>query len=223
MTVTDAEIHGIVENYAKYTDAPQDIEVVARWCADAMEATGETGGCAAIEIGVRCGGTSAIMCALADAMGLKEFLVISVDPYGMMPFYTPELTDKVYGESDYTEAKTVLAGFARSAFFRMTAGDFIASVLPTYRWWVRGTQHPSSRRFLSFAFVDGQHEDTNVVQEVAGLVPFIAPGGVVAIDNTNVVERAVALLKDSPRLGLTKQVHWVSPIDKHQRDAFTVP
>jgi hypothetical protein len=219
----DAEVQEIVEKYAGGTDAPGSIYFVARWFRDSLEATRGTGACAAMEIGTRLGGASAMFCAIADRVADPEFVVLSVDPFGQMPLYSPGLRDNPFGEEYYAEARKLLARFPRSVLFRMAAGDFIASVLPTYRWWREGVEYPGARRFLSFAYLDGQHEETNIVQEAAGLAPFIAPGGVIAIDNTELVPGAVALLGKSPRLGLRNHVHWAGPGGGHERDAFSVP
>lgn len=222
MTLSDPEVQSVVDGYADSTDAPGSIVVVARWFRDALEQTRGTGGCAALEIGVRGGGTSAIMCAIAEAVAEPSFLVLGADPYGLMPYYSPGPAPPVHGDEFYTAAKSLLGPFRRSVLFRMTAMDFISVVLPNYSWWVEGKQYPASRRFLSFVFLDGQHENVNVVQEAAGVVPFMAPGGVLAIDNTELVPEAVALLKASPRLGLREHLHWASADSPLQRDRFTV-
>ncbi len=224
MTLTDEETLQIAAVHSEATDAPRFAGAVAKWFRDAILATTETGGLAAIGVGVRAGGMSAILCEIADRMTPPEFVVFSVDPYGRMPLYSPEPAGTEYGDLYYLQARMRLAPYRRSVMFKTTAQHFLCQVLPTYRWWVDGIEYPIARRFVSFAYVDGQHEHVNVVQEVAALSSFMAPGGIIAIANTELVPTAIALLKGSYRLGLTNHIHWSRPdqVD-HQRDAFTVP
>lgn len=78
--MTDEVIHSAVDLFAPLTDGPEAAALVARRFVRAME---ESAGEAALEIGVRAGGMSAIFCRLAAA----PFMVISVDPWGRAPYF----------------------------------------------------------------------------------------------------------------------------------------
>ena len=228
MALTADRIREIVAAHRDQTDDPDGIAVVADWFRQALEGTASEWGEAALEIGVRSGGTSAILCEMAEEFGLTGFAVLSVDPYGNIPLYSPSLSGNTYGEDHYVTAKRVLAQYPRSALFRMTADEFIHSVLPVHRWWFGGLVFPAKRRYLSFVYLDGQHDHPSVVSEVEALVPFMAPRGIIAIDNTESVPGAIEALAGSPRLGLGRRLHWENTPggrnhSPHTRDGFEVP
>lgn len=218
----------IVEQYKDQTDAPKAVRPVAAWFVEAVLSTHDRGGCAAVEFGVLNGGMSSLLMAAWEVTLPHEGrLFLSVDPYGNLAYYGPGPDRRTYGEDSYNAARENLRRFQRSAFFRMAADDFIAHVLPTYRWWFGGRAYPPARRFLAFAYLDGQHEASNVVHEVAGVYEYMAPGGIIAVDNTELVPDAIALLDRSQRLRFARHDHWEIPsdsqIERHHRDAFVVP
>ena len=224
----DQEVREIANRRESWTDGSKgEAFNMAFWCRDALAATESTGGLAVVEIGVRRGGMSAIFCDLVERTPVPGRIVLSVDPWGDAPYFDgvsrPQPGPLRYGEDLYAEARRLLAESPRSAVFRMPSEDFIAHVLPTYRWWFDGRGFPTSRRFVAFAWVDGQHENTHLVQDVAGLVPFVAPGGTIALDNVRGLPEGVALLAASPRLGLVRGLHWASRVSDRECDLFTVP
>jgi hypothetical protein len=213
----------LVRRYGPQTDGGDTVGVAAEWFLKALGESREHGGLAAVEIGVRNGGMSAIFCGLA---GDPNFLVLSVDPYGSMPMLSPG-SRATYGEENYGAARKVLGEFPNSVLFRMPSEDFLARVLPWFRWWRGGVEFPLSRRFIAFAWVDGQHDDVSVVGDVAGLYPFMAPNGVIAIDNTEDCPAALAMIRSSPKLAFLGEAKWqgeiASPYAYLSRSAFTVP
>ena len=228
MPLSDAEVHEIVNRHRGSTDSGETADVPALWFRDAINGTERNpdGGPVAVEIGVRAGGMSAIFCDIAKAIGTECFMVLSVDPYGLAPYYSPRKIGTDYDEIMYVAAKRRLADFPNSAMFRMTASDFLTRVLPDYRWWYKGNQYPSGRRFVAFAYVDGQHDDVSVVSEVAALVPHMTRGGMIAIDNTEACPAAVEMLSASARFHFTKRIDWSgkgTSYDYLRRVAFTIP
>ena len=212
----------LVAKYGAATDSQDHGKGVVEWFAQAVDRTRDRGGRAAIEIGVRAGGTSAMLCGVADQIAPDGFMVFSVDPWGGRPFFVGASEGPRYGEDLSTSAKARLAPFWRSAVFRMTSREFIYGVLPWYRWWVDGTEYPASRRFLSFVFLDGQHESAGVVQEAVGVLPFMAPGGAIVVDNTESCPSAIAMLHSSPLFSGSGTAHWEAPGGSHRRDALVV-
>ena len=182
-----------LEDLASYTDAPASIgEVLDRFRASLGDSEGE----AAVEVGVRAGGTSASMCLLTrDRPG---FIVLSVDPWGNAPSIerggdVSDLLD--YGDGHYATARRLLSSFPNSALFRMDADLFLSVVLPVFRWWEAGREYPTRSRWLSFIWLDGPHDDADVAREALLSLPILAPGGRLCIDNADRCPRAIALLE----------------------------
>lgn len=181
-----------------HIDAPGTIGDVVHQLARALA---ESKGQAALEVGVRAGGTSALMCVLAASR--PDFLVIGVDPYGNAPYWergrdTSGALD--YGDEHYARARALLAHFSNHALFRMDADTFLAGVLPRYSWWSLGRRFPDHERFVAFAFLDGPHDDASVCREALLVLPFLAPAARLCIDNVGLCPGAVALLDGLPEL-----------------------
>lgn len=187
--------------FARFTDGPEDAEPVACRFAQALS---EAGGEAALEIGVRAGGMSAIFCYLAARLRPPPFMVFSIDPWGCAPY--AERGEDVssilaYGERFYAEARALLARFPNSVLYRLDADLFLDGVLPHLRWWFEHTAFPTSPRFLSFAYLDGRHDAASVVSETMRVLPHVAPRGCVLIDNVDKCPEAAAFLRAAfPRL-----------------------
>lgn len=179
------DIQSIVERYAAHTDDPKGIHLVMERF---LEALSRSDGEAALEVGVRAGGTSAMMCEIARRSGLAgpQFRVLSVDPYGECPYIEggKDVSSRLdYGEHFYVQAKTLLAPFANSILFRMDADSFLRSVLPSYAWWFEHKRFPSRRPFLSFAYLDGPHDSADVASQALMLWDLVVAGGEICIDN----------------------------------------
>jgi hypothetical protein len=185
-------------NFRPFSDAPESIgEVIDRFRASLVDSEGE----AAIEIGVRAGGTSAAMCAAAAKQ--PGFLVIGLDPWGNAPYTEGgvDVSSRLdYGEDHYATARQLLAPFPNSALFRIDADTFLEALLPRYRWWVAGRSFPTVPRWLAFAYLDGLHDDADVAREALLLLPFLAPGGRICVDDVHRCPAAIALLGSIPRL-----------------------
>ena len=166
---------------------------------------------AALEIGVRSGGTSAMMCMIAEKLLDRPFAVLSVDPYGHMPYLEAHQdVSRVldYGEAHYAHARRLLAGFRSSLLYRLDVETFLLHLLPHLSWWFDHQRYPTEQRFLSFAFLDGPHDDRSVALQCALLLPRMAPGACLVIDNADKCPGAAALL---PRLAPGLQIDWMPP------------
>lgn len=181
--VREAVVREAVERFAAFTDGPASSAIVAqRFCNALSESQGE----AALEIGVRAGGMSAIFCHIARSLAPPSFMVFSVDPWGSAP-YMEGGKDVSWGlgydDGCYVRARLLLAGFPGSVLYRLDADTFLCHLLPNLRWWVEHEPHPQRANFLSFAYLDGRHDGLSVAGELARVAPFVAPGGCVMIDN----------------------------------------
>jgi len=203
--ISQDRIQAILDRLVEYTDGGATCALPMRWFSRALEQTSLLGGLAegAVEIGVRGGGLSAMFCEIAKLEAPLQFKVMSVDPWGGAPYFAPSPAYQfVYDEAWYVKAKAVLAGYENSILFCMTAESFVTSVLPSFRWWHKGIEHPGHKRFLSFAYLDGCHENTFVMQEALGVLPYMLPGAVLAVDNADYCIEAVAMLSASRRYKL---------------------
>jgi len=188
-----------------FTDAPSTIgDVLEQFALSLREAQGQ----AAIEIGVRAGGTSAAMCSLAAH--LDDFLVIGVDPWGNAQYLEGgrDVSRQLdYGDAYYCGARRLLATFPNHSLFRMEADAFLSHVMPRYRWWRHGRQYPTCERWLSFAYLDGPHDDEDVAREALLLLPLLSPRGRISIDNAERCPNAVRLLGGTPLLEMVLMQH----------------
>lgn len=224
MALTPEELDAIHEKWRRYTDEDvmRPASPVLRWCHEALLSA--KGGEAALEIGVREGGSSAMFCEVALRVAPGNFRVLSVDPYGEMPMYSHGSANASrYGDSVYDVARSVLTPFPNSILYKMTDTEFLHRVLPTLTWWWTGHEHPASRRFLAFSFLDGPHEATAVVEEFCAVLRHTAPGGAIAIDNVESIPGVVEMLAKSARLGVVLKERGAPAGDAAIRALFTVP
>lgn len=204
-----AVVDAAVQRFSAHTDGPENARGIAARFAAAIEAA--PAGEAALEIGVRSGGTSAMMCFIAERLLERPFAVLSVDPYGRMPYLENHRDVSAvldYGEQHYARTRQLLAGFQSSIFFRLDVEPFLLHLLPHLAWWFEHRRYPTEERFLSFAFLDGPHDDRGVALQCALLLPRMAPGASLVIDNSDKCPGASALL---PRLAPGLQIDWMPP------------
>lgn len=168
------------------------------------------GGEAALEIGVRCGGTSAAMCALAQVLRPDSFQIISVDPYGGKPYNDNKVVTKnMYPDiSFYVAAKKLLAEFENHQLFKMESYIFLRSVLPSMRWWANEQAGPKNRRFLSFVFIDGAHDNWAVAMDLGLVLEFLTPQAIVVLDNISYSPQAIEWIKGC---GLKAKIEPLAP------------
>lgn len=194
---TLAVVRKAAARHAGDTDSPAGLEPLGLLFASLLATTR---GMAALEIGVRAGGTSGVMCELARQLAPPGFVVLSVDPWGHAPYMeagrdVSPLLD--YGDAHYARARAVLAPYANSLLFRLDADTFLDALLPRLRWWHAHRCHPSSDRFLSLVYLDGRHDDDSVLGEVRRVLPHVCEGGTIVIDDVDKCPRAVEILTRS--------------------------
>jgi hypothetical protein len=199
-------VRAAVERFADQTDLPDHAAAVASCFIAALR---DSGGVAALEIGVRAGGMSAILCDLAASLRPLPFMVISVDPWGEREYTEDgyDVSDLLgYGEAFYGDARRLLSQFDNSLLFRLDADTFLDRLLPGLRWWYLHDQFPREQRFLSFVYLDGRHDAASVTSEARRIAPFVAGQGVILVDNFDKCSEAYGALVTIDRVVLGRVV-----------------
>jgi len=139
-----------------------------------------------IEIGTWRGGTTfAFLEMLEDLYHAQDRpMVFSIDPYGDKPYDGGDYDEKValFGASDYVAMRSLLAQYPNHAHWNIASEEFICTLMGKRYWW-QG-EHKTVGR-LAFVLIDGQHDAASIMLEVKGVVPHMAGGGKLVIDNTN--------------------------------------
>jgi hypothetical protein len=136
-----------------------------------------------LEIGSYKGGTSLALLDLADLCTPRPFL-FTVDPYGGKPYNGGNvlLYGGLYSNPVYVAHKLNTARFPNHAHFYMTGEQFLRRVVGATYWYE--CQERKIDDFV-FAFVDGDHDRTTVLTELDRLLPHMADGGRIVIDNVD--------------------------------------
>ena len=136
-----------------------------------------------LEIGTNRGGSALLWIETLRLLGDSR-QVVTVDPYGRKP-YTQGRVDQgfyEYGDDIYTDMKTLLAPYSEHTHFRMTSEDFLSDLYGSHLW-VDGARVPLGG--FSFCLLDGDHHPRGIISDYLNLRRWMAPGGVVLIDNVD--------------------------------------
>lgn len=146
----------------------------------------------ALEVGTRAGGSAFIWLKLLEAIygAAGAPTLFTVDPYGQRPYHDGAMQGRyTYGPDLYQRQKQLLAPFSNHVHFNMTSREFFAiATTPKFslRYWRNGTPRPY--RGFSWVYLDGEHDVATVAMElqyVFGTADFLAPGGLVCVDNVD--------------------------------------
>lgn len=140
-----------------------------------------------LEIGSLKGNTAVALLETLDALGALRAcpppLLVTVDPYGDKPYRGGDVVALgLYGDAVYAAAKHNLARFPNHAHFLAESEWFLWNCqgMP---YWRRGKRHELTG--WAFAFVDGEHDAATVMEELRLLVPNMARGGTIVVDNVD--------------------------------------
>lgn len=148
-----------------------------------------------VEIGSRRGGSAFMMLLQLQEMYSPDNMpmLFTIDPYGGKPYKGGDVVmPNLYGDSEYVAMKKLLAGFSNHAHWYMESEDFLA-LLPALRYWWRSVQRRVEG--LAFAFLDGDHDAATISFEVRALLPHMAPGAMIVIDNVDKDPATVPMLQ----------------------------
>lgn len=199
----DAEVLAALRLYASLTDGPDLAAPVAQRFVQALR---QSSGDAALEVGVRAGGMSAIFCQLAAALHRGDFMVLSVDPWGCAPYFEAgrDVSSVLrYDDHFYAVARQLLGRFPNNMLFRLDADTFLDHLLPHLRWWIAHVAYPRATPFLSFVYLDGRHDARSVIGEVLRILPYLVDHGCIVVDNVDKCPEACQFLSSIP--GLTQE------------------
>lgn len=139
-----------------------------------------------IEVGTRCGGSALLQLRLLEALYPYDLrpMLWTVDPYGAKPYKGGDgVVEKgLYSDSDYIEAKKLLAPFANHAHFALCSLDFWSRLSWTPYWYMHRERHADD---LTFVLLDGDHDAETICAEVAQAYQLLAPGGIILVDNAD--------------------------------------
>lgn len=132
-----------------------------------------------LEIGSRSGGSALLMLELLrDIYSYPRPLLHTVDPYGYKPYAESEMP--LYGCARFVQMKQLLAGYPNHVHHYCTSHDFFKHIICADCWYMGRTQ---KYRPITFAFLDGDHSVTTILEEVQALIPRMSRGGIILIDN----------------------------------------
>lgn len=142
-----------------------------------------------VEIGTRSGGTALlILLAIKNSRIFRP--LFTVDPYGNKPYNRGnKLIDLDYGETFYRGAMYRLATYCKEEglfhhHLRMLSTDFI-KVFSQIDFWHRGKVLDTSK--FGFVYLDGDHEETCIANELSWFLPKMVPEGLIVIDDAEYV------------------------------------
>lgn len=151
-----------------------------------LEAHARCPGRPSVEIGTRAGGSALLYLHLLDMLYDAPPMFFTVDPYGLKPYrggdHPADDRLRPYGDPMYATAKQALVNYPNHCHFLLESMDFFKSMRDAGFWW-RGVKYPFRQNF-AFIFLDGDHDASAVLDEVAITLPhWLAPRGTIAIDN----------------------------------------
>jgi predicted O-methyltransferase YrrM len=143
-----------------------------------------------LETGTRAGGSAlAILQAIKDSG--KDRWFFTVDPYGMKPYKTGEVTANTldYGEDHYRSAMKALADYAYDnrllhSHFRMKSLDWMRGFDTSEFWYAGKLLQPK----FGFAYLDGDHDSGTVDGEYKWLTAH-SPECMVVVDDAHYLNR----------------------------------
>lgn len=119
-------------------------------------------------------------------------VLVTVDPYGGKPYSGGDyVVDWLYGDDIYLAHKQNLARFPNHVHFALEGHVFLSRCLGAPIW-RRGKRVPLTE--FSFAFLDGDHDAATVREELLHLMPHMARGGRIVVDNVDKDPRLVPAL-----------------------------
>lgn len=171
-----------------------------------------------IEVGTRRGGSAKMILEILLDMYApdKPPMLFTVDPYGYRPYRMGDVVifPGPYGERDYVAQKKLLAEYPHHAHWRCDSQEFFKRCLGMTHWHLG---EESTVENIAFALLDGQHDGESVAAEIDQIIPFMARGGRIVIDNA---EKAFG---DSPPEGAFSSIVNCNGLDpSHYQATLTV-
>lgn len=148
-----------------------------------------------LEIGTNRGGSAYLWIELLRLMG-ESRQVVTVDPYGRKPYSRGRVDSEFheYGDEIYTDMKRLLSWYHEHTHFRLTSDEFLADLYGSHLW-VDGERVPLGG--FAFCLLDGDHHPRGIISDYLNLRRWMAPRGVVLIDNVDWMGPELArVLKD---------------------------
>jgi hypothetical protein len=176
-----------------------DPDRIDAWVRQFVEAHQRFPGGLSLEIGTWKGGTALVLCEVLELLyhARSRPMLFTVDPYGDKPYDGGDSTEKpaLFGNTDYVGMKDLLAPYPHHAHFYQTSTQFLQTVAGTGIYWWRGQARKIHQ--FTFALVDGEHSAAAIGAELAQLLPHMAPGGVVIVDNVDNDPETIPQLRHS--------------------------
>ena len=157
-----------------------------------------------IEIGTRAGGSALLFLQAIKESGIPRPL-ITVDPYGKpyqsgpgeyldpappgttnIPWYPPT------GEDKYRNAMAMLSSFSNEfglthIHYRFHSRDWMC-LWEFPGCWIEGEQ--INEKPFAFVYLDGEHVEETVEQELSWFIPKMATGGIIVIDDVQHIRKS---------------------------------
>jgi hypothetical protein len=208
-------------SYYNFVDKPRacidDILLIAK------DAIANGSGNASMEIGVRCGGMSALLCTLAEEARKEFYPIFSVDPWGNAPYVDNDGRDWApecrYGDDNYVQAKTILATKPNSFLFRQDSRSFLEMTLDEYSWFHEGIRYVP---IFDFIYQDGLHDDEGVIDDVFLATDYCSDDFVIVIDDSNQCPGALKYIKDKFGYHVREFIHGVNQVEKENLSVSAV-
>lgn len=137
-----------------------------------------------LEIGTMWGGS-----AIEFMKVLEKGFLVTVDPYGSKPYSLPLYNNYDFSDGMQRECMKLLSETSSSLskdwhHFKMTSLQFLRYVQPL-RCWYNGEEEKYEWQTV---FLDGEHVDKVVEQELQLVYPHVLKGGIIIIDDVHFVQ-----------------------------------
>lgn len=163
-----------------------------------------------LEIGTRAGDSAKrVLNAIANSGVGRWFF--TVDPYGMRPYpMGAHVCVLDYDDVMYRRTMRNLYALADDlgvnyCHWRMTSVDFLHNVLDRQiEFWSGGASFQQSgvragSFQIGFAYLDGEHVPETVLEELRWVLPRLAPGGVILVDDVQMLVEPLPATQDRMR------------------------
>ncbi len=220
MNVLPMELDKAVELAAAFSD--RGTKGLRAWGAQFILAHQRRPNGLSIEVGTNIGGSALLFGQLLEKLYPVPPPLWTVDPYGSKPYVgghgdRPEQQPPIYTEAYYQAMKRNLMGAAYHTHWLMPSLEFFDRMygLPYWRPGSRmlecievttrdplhlpiGEEHRA--RDATFILLDGEHSARSICFDVEGALRWLAPGGVIVIDNIDTDPETVARLESMRQL-----------------------
>ena len=185
--MTDLQKEWIASVIALAKPRTNTTEASLRFMAESfLDAHARTPGGLSVEVGTWWGGSALMFLELLEWIypAAERPMLFTIDPYGNKPYFGGDVTifGGLYGDEDFVRMKRLLAGYAAHAHWYCRGIEFFG-VAPGLCYWQRGKGKLIEG--LTFVFLDGDHDHASIAREISLVLPRLAVGGAIVIDNVD--------------------------------------